>query len=147
MVDLSTRSIAYAFNEVLLDDRPSVDGTEVEITFDNYYYKQRRDVPYVLVDHRPGQIDTSMDGSAAWETGYTRFECRAGANLGELYLNALCDEIISKFNPGDRIYRGGDPTTPWTITVRSVTRTMGKRLTAWFVASVDVNYHAVRAVT
>ena len=145
MPELSGRSVAYAFVEHLLNDRPSVEDEEVPIVFENDDYRPEHGEPFIKIEWRPGPKQSTIDGRVVWETGGVRIECKSPLHMDALYMNALCDEIESKFNPGQRVVRSGDD-PPWTITVLTVGRTMAKRLAGWYMGLVDVNYHAVRAV-
>ena len=145
----SHRSVAYALVEPLIDgDNPlrvtadeHDDGTEddIQIVFENDLYEPETGVPYVVLEWIPGEKTSSMDAGFVSEEGAMRIMCYSELGIGNTYLNALADEVESKFPYGATLTRG-----EWSISILSVTRSMAERLTEWRRIIVDVSYQAWR---
>jgi len=133
------RSVAYALIAPVLDDLPEVEGETLEghVVFENDLYEPVEGQPHVKCHWRPGALEASMDGRTSWERGTMRFELCGPLRGGATYLNALADEMMSKFPISTRFTH-----SDWVVTVIGLVRSAATRTGAWRRVFVDCVYHS-----
>ena len=139
-VDISGRSVAYALVNVVIADPPAVEDDAVTVIFENDDFQPAIGEAHCVFQWRPGEKTSAMDGGSIREEGVMRVDVCAPIRKGMTFVNALCDEVESKYPPACRLAeRGG-----WVVTLMSLKRAPSERLAAWLRVILDIRYIAVR---